>query len=199
MTGSSSSVLIELIQALRYLPGVGPRSAERLAYHLLQTRQRGLHLADVLSQALQTLKNCDRCNHYTEYPLCHRCTEPNRDRSLLCVVETPSDLLAIEQSGAYEGDYFVLMGKISPLDGIGPDDLNLPRLLKRIQQDAVSEVILALSPTVEGQTTLHCLQNLLRPLGVQISQLAQGIPQGGELAFLDGFTIGNALRNRSLL
>lgn len=193
----TSSILTELIQALRYLPGVGPRSAERLAYHLLQARERGLHLADILHQALHTIQQCENCNHYTEHPRCALCLDTNRDHTVLCVVETPSDLLAIEQSGAYQGGYFVLMGKISPLEGIGPEDLKLPRLVERIQQDKITEVILALSPTVEGQTTLHCIQSLLHSTNVQLSQLAQGIPQGGELAFLDGFTIGNALRNRA--
>ncbi|MCX7115673.1 MAG: recombination mediator RecR [Gammaproteobacteria bacterium] len=190
-------LLSQLIYALRALPGVGPRSAERLAYHLLQTRERSHHLADTLKQTLDTIQQCTRCNTYTETPRCQRCIDSTRDHTLLCITETPLDLLAIEQSGAYKGHYYVLMGKISPLDGIGPAELGLHRLAQRVQEDAIHEVIFALSPTVEGQTTLHCIQSLLEPLNIELSQLAHGIPLGGELALLDGFTISSALQHRA--
>lgn len=189
----------QLVQCLRYLPGVGPRSAERLAYHLLKTRERSQHLAHVLTQTLTHVQQCERCNHYTQTRICARCDDKQRDSHLLCVVEQPHDLLAIEQSEGYFGGFYVLMGRVSPLDGIGPEELNLSRLIQRIKDEAITEVILALSPTVEGQTTINCIQALLSNHPVRLTQLAQGIPLGGELASLDGFTIANAIRNRALL
>ena len=196
---SSSNLLDQLIKALRYLPGVGPRSAERLAYYLLQSKEHSYHLAHILQAALDNIKQCNLCNHYSQTLNCARCTDPKRDRSLLCVVETPQDLLAIEQSSAYKGVFYVLMGRISPLDGIGPDELHLEKLLNLIKQSSINEVILALSPTVEGQTTLHYLQSLLTPLNVNLSQLAQGIPLGSDLASLDGLTLASAISNRLFL
>lgn len=190
--------LSQLINALRCLPGVGPRSAQRMAYHLLQRqRQRGLHLATCLQHAMEAIKHCQRCNNYTEYELCMLCQNTERDFSILCVVENPADVVAIEQSNAYKGSYFVLMGKISPLDGIGPDEINLPRLQKLILSEGIKEVILALSPSIEGQTTTHFIRELLSSYPTKISQLAHGIPSGGELEFLDGITISSALRNRA--
>lgn len=192
------SALNRLIDALRCLPGVGPKSAQRMVYHLLRhQRQRGLHLAACLEEAMQTISHCQRCNNYTEDPLCRLCTNPNRDFSQLCVVESPADVSAIEQSNAFSGGYFVLMGKISPLDGLGPDDIGLPKLFDLIAREKIREVILALSPSVEGQTTVHFIHELLKPIGVHVSQLAHGIPSGGELEFLDGNTIGSALKNRA--
>lgn len=187
-----------LVSALRCLPGVGPKSAQRMAYHLLQhQRSRGLHLASCLYEAMETLAHCQRCNNYTEQSLCSLCQNTNRDASLLCVVESPSDVAAIEQCAAFNGRYFVLMGKISPLDGMGPEDIGLPRLHDLIREHSIQEVILALSPSVEGQTTTHFICDMVRDLPVRISQLAHGIPSGGELEFLDGTTIGSALRNRA--
>lgn len=190
--------LNRLVDALRCLPGVGPKSAQRMVFHLLQyQRQRGLVLASCLEQAMNNINHCERCNNYTEQPCCTLCQNPNRDSSLLCVVENPADVSAIEQSNSFQGKYFVLMGKISPLDGLGPDDIGLPRLKSLILQEKVQEVILALSPSVEGQTTIHFIHQLLRHEPVNISQLAHGIPSGGELEFLDSNTIGSALRNRA--
>ncbi|MGQ3891776.1 recombination mediator RecR [Legionella sp. CNM-4043-24] len=192
--------LSRLIAALRCLPGVGPKSAQRMAYHLLQhQRQRGLQLAACLQQAMETLGHCQRCNNYTEDDLCSLCQNTARDPSILCVVESPSDVAAIEQCAAFSGHYFVLMGKISPLDGMGPDDIGLPRLYDLIVQHGIQEIILALSPSVEGQTTTHFICDMLREQPVKVSQLAHGIPSGGELEFLDGTTIGSALRNRALV
>ncbi|WP_069683637.1 recombination mediator RecR, partial [Legionella parisiensis] len=140
----------------RCLPGVGPKSAQRMVFHLLQhQRQRGLHLASCLEQAMNNIHHCERCANYTEQKVCSLCQNPNRDSSLLCVVESPADVSAIEQSNAFQGKYFVLMGKISPLDGLGPEDIGLPRLKSLIIQEEIKEVILALSPSVEGQTTIH--------------------------------------------
>ncbi|MDP3269582.1 MAG: recombination mediator RecR [Legionella sp.] len=192
--------LNRLVDALRCLPGVGPKSAQRMVFHLLQfQRQRGLHLASCLEQAMNQINHCMRCNNYTEHALCSLCQNPARDSKLLCVVESPADVAAIEQSHAFQGTYFVLMGKISPLDGLGPEDIGLPRLKKLIMEEGISEVILALSPSIEGQTTVHFIQQLLRGESINISQLAHGIPSGGELEFLDGNTIGSALRNRATI
>lgn len=191
--------LTRLAEALRCLPGVGPKSAQRMVYHLLNNqRQRGLHLAACLEHAMHQVKQCLRCNNYTEDNHCALCQNPSRDRTQLCVVESPSDVLAIEQSNAFKGTYFVLMGKISPLDGLGPEDIHLPQLKALITNEAVSELILALSPGVEGQTTAHFIHQMLRDTSVKISQLAHGIPSGGTLEFLDSHTIGSALRNRAV-
>lgn len=192
--------LNRLVEALRCLPGVGPKSAQRMVFHLLQhQRQRGLHLASCLEQAMNQIQHCERCANYTEQSICGLCQNPHRDSSLICVVESPADVSAIEQSHAFRGTYFVLMGKISPLDGLGPDDLGLPRLKNIIIEEQIKEVILALSPSVEGQTTVHFIQQLLCDQPINITQLAHGIPSGGELEFLDGNTIGNALRNRAII
>jgi recombination protein RecR len=192
--------LARLVDALRVLPGVGPKSAQRMVFHLLQhQRERGLHLATCLEQTMQNIRHCQRCNNYTEQTLCHLCQNPSRDPLMLCIVESPADVSAIEQSNAFLGKYFVLMGKISPLDGLGPEDIGLPRLKQLIQTEGIQEVILALSPSVEGQTTVHFIHQLLEGDNVRISQLAHGIPSGGDLEFLDGNTIGSALRNRVAL
>lgn len=192
--------LNRLVEALRCLPGVGPKSAQRMVFHLLQhQRQRGLHLAACLEQAMTQIQHCQRCNSYTEQDFCSLCQNPNRDATVLCIVESPADIYAIEQSNAFQGTYFVLMGKISPLDGLGPEDIGLPKLKALINQEEIKEVIIALSPSIEAQTTMHFINQLLRDEQINISQLAHGIPSGGELEFLDGNTIGNALRNRAAI
>lgn len=192
--------LARLIDALRCLPGVGPKSAQRMAFHLLQhQRPRGLQLAQALEAAMQTVQHCTQCNDYTDDALCQRCQNPNRMQHTLCVVETPADILAIEQSHAYDGQYYVLMGKISPLDGVGPEDIALDGLKKRVISGDIKEVILALSPSVEGQTTIHFIQNILSEYPIKISQPAHGLPVGGELEYLDGNTISRALSNRGTL
>ncbi len=193
-------MLNRLVDALRCLPGVGPKSAQRMVYHLLQNqRQRGMNLAACLEEAMNHIRHCSRCNNYTENELCNLCQNSARDSSLLCIVENPADVIAIEQSHAFKGTYFVLMGKISPLDGLGPQDLKLPEMKSLILTEGIQEVILALSPSVEGQTTAHFIYQLLSGTGIHVSQLAHGIPSGGELEFLDGNTIGSALRNRAAL
>ena len=194
------SSLSRLISALRYLPGVGPKSAQRMAYYLLQhQRERGLNLAACLLQAMTIINHCEHCNNFAEESLCELCQNETRDHSLLCVVESPADIAAIEQSNIYKGTYFVLMGKISPLDGLGPEDIHLPKLAALIKLKPVQEVILALSPTVEGQTTIHFIKELLHGQPLRISQLAHGIPSGGELEFLDSNTISSALKNRGIV
>lgn len=192
--------LSRLVDALRCLPGVGPKSAQRMVFHLLQhQRQRGLQLAACLEEAMRHIIHCEQCNNYTTKPLCHICTQANRDQTTLCIVEGPADVLAIEQSMLFRGHYYVLMGRISPLDGIGPDDIGLNKLYNHVISAGIQEIILALSPTVEGQTTVHFIQALFSNYSLKITQLAHGIPSGGELALLDSNTIGSALRNREVL
>jgi recombination protein RecR len=194
------NTLSHLINALRCLPGVGPKSAQRMVYHLLNNqRDRGLHLANCLHEAMVSIKHCQRCNNYTSQNLCALCINPNRNTDILCVVESPADVIAIEQSRAFDGYYYVLMGRVSPMDGIGPEDIGLSRLQEVIASQQIHEVIIALSPSIEGQTTGFFIQELLRNSPVRITQLAHGIPSGGELEYLDGHTIGSALRNRLAL
>jgi len=189
--------LSQLVDALRCLPGVGPKSAQRMVFHLLRNqRNRGLHLAQCLTEAMTAITHCQICNNYTTETICDLCQKPDRDHKILCVVESPTDVIAIEQCMGYQGRYFVLMGKISPIDGIGPDDIGLQQLQTHVRDTNIQEVILALSPSIESQTTLHFIQEELQHLPVKISQLAHGIPSGGELSFLDGHTISSALRNR---
>lgn len=191
-------LLQDLVDAFCVLPGVGPKSAQRMVFHLLQHhRQKGVALASSLEKAMHQIVHCKRCNNFAEYEFCGLCLNSHRDTRVLCVVESPVDVAAIEQSNAFNGRYFVLMGKISPLDGVGPEDINLPQLRQLIIDEEIKEVILALSPSVEGQTTIHFIHQVLQGLSLNISQLAHGIPSGGELEFLDGNTIGSALRNRA--
>ena len=171
-----------------------------MVFHLLKhQRQRGLDLAHCLADAMNNIQHCQHCNNFSEQDICHICADPSRDSNLICVVEDPNDVLAIEQSGVYKGLYYVLMGKISPIDGIGPEQLGLDRLREHIRQAKIQEVILALSPSIEGQTTIHFIQAFLREEKISISQLAHGIPSGGELSYLDGHTIGSAIRKREAL
>lgn len=197
MTPSSLDALIE---ALRCLPGVGPKSAQRMAYHLLQRDQRGAHrLAESLERALSNLQHCQRCNTFTEEAVCQRCANPQRDRRLLCVVEMPADLAMIEQTHAYNGLYYVLMGRLSPLDGIGPRELSLEKLLARSGDGEVEEVILATNFTNEGEATAHMLSSLLVARGLKVSRLSRGVPVGGELEHTDAGTIAQALLERRKL
>ncbi len=194
MTPSS---LDELIEALRCLPGVGPKSAQRMAYHLLQRDQRGAgRLARALSHALEVLRHCERCNTFTESEICERCANPRRDASLLCIVEMPADLAMIEQTQSYNGLYYVLMGRLSPLDGVGPRELKLDKLIARASDPAVAEVILATNFTNEGEATAHTIATLLSARGVKVSRLSRGVPVGGELEHTDTGTIAQALVER---
>ncbi|WP_332673781.1 recombination mediator RecR [Aromatoleum sp.] len=196
----SPSSLDELIEALRGLPGVGPKSAQRMAYHLLQRDQRGAgRLARALGNALAVLRHCERCNTFTETEICQRCANPQRDASLLCVVEMPADLAMMEQTHAYSGMYYVLMGRLSPLDGIGPRELGLEKLLARAVDGVVEEVILATNFTNEGEATAHMIAELLAARGVRVSRLSRGVPVGGELEHTDTGTIAQALIERRRL
>ncbi|HUY02718.1 MAG TPA: recombination mediator RecR [Rhodocyclaceae bacterium] len=189
--------LDKLIEALRCLPGVGPKSAQRMAYHLLQRERAGAErLAGALSAALQHLVHCQRCNTFTEAEICERCASSKRDPALLCVVEMPVDLNMMEQTHAYSGLYYVLMGRLSPLDGIGPKELKLDRLLARCADGLVQEVIMATNFTNEGEATAHYLSELLHARGLKVSRIARGLPVGGELEFTDAGTIAQALYER---
>lgn len=192
--------LEHLIEALRVLPGVGPKSATRMAYHLLQRDRAGAgRLQSALSAALTSLLHCQRCNNFTELEVCERCQDARRDASLLCVVEMPSDLGVLEQSHAYSGLYYVLMGRISPLDGVGPRELHLEKLLARASDGVVKEVILATNFTNEGEATAHYLGEMLRARGVAVSRIARGVPVGGELEHTDIGTLAQALVERRAL
>ena len=186
-----------LVQALRVLPGVGPRSAQRMASHLLQHDRAGAEqLSGALAGALATVRRCARCNNFTEDEVCALCRSPRRDASLLCVVETPADLATMEQTLSYSGLYFVLMGRLSPLDGIGPKDIGLDRLMARAADGEVREVVLATNFTNEGEATAHYIAEMLRARGVRVSRIARGVPLGGELEYVDAGTLSQALLDR---
>ena len=191
------SGLEALIEALRCLPGVGPKSAQRMAYHLLQhDRQGAQRLGEAVAHALASVRHCRRCNTFSEGELCERCASPRRDASLLCVVETPVDMNMMEQTHAYQGLYYVLMGRISPLDGIGARELQLEKLLARVIDGDVREVILATNFTNEGEATAHYITSLLKPKGVSVTRIARGVPVGGELEYVDSGTLAQAMRER---
>jgi recombination protein RecR len=193
----SAKGLERLLEALRVLPGVGPRSAQRMAYHLLQNdRAGGEQLAQALAQALATVRRCAKCNNFTEEEICALCRSARRDATLLCVVETPADLAMVEQTLSYSGMYFVLMGRLSPLDGVGPRDIGLDRLQARVADGEVREVILATNFTNEGEATAHYIAEMLRARGVRVSRIARGVPLGGELEYVDAGTISQALLER---
>jgi recombination protein RecR len=193
----SLNTLDELTRALRSLPGVGPKAAQRMAFHLLQYDREGAQrLAGALGAALENIRHCRRCNTFTEGELCTICASTRRDPSLLCVVEAPADLMMMEQTQAYTGLYFVLMGRLSPLDGIGPRDIALDRLIKRATEGEVQEVILATNFTNEGEATAHYVGELLRARKLRVSRLARGVPVGGELEYVDTGTLAQALRER---
>lgn len=193
-----SPLVAELMESLRLLPGVGPKSAQRMALQLIE-RQRsgGLRLARALEQALNHVDHCQQCRFLTEQPVCKLCSDPSRDDSLLCVVESPMDVLALEQSGSFKGRYFVLLGKLSPLDGIGPDELGLPILINRLRQSpTIRELIIATNPTAEGEATAHYLREATRDLPLSVTRIAHGVPIGGELEYVDGNTLTHALSGR---
>lgn len=195
---SFSPLLNELILALRCLPGVGPKSAQRMALHLLdQNRDAALHLAQSLQKAVEQINYCEKCRNLSEVPLCQLCQDPRRDSHALCIVETPADVLAIEQTSIYRGQYFILRGRLSPLDGLGPSALGLDSLLARCQNESVEEVILATNLTVEGEATAHYITSMLKNLPIKITRIAHGVPLGGELEYVDGGTLARALTSRA--
>lgn len=189
--------LQQLMQALRCLPGVGAKSAQRMTYHLLQRDREGArHLAEALLSAVEKIRHCQDCRTLTEESLCPVCANPQRDRSMLCVVETPAEAHAIDQATGFKGVFFVLNGRLSPLDGIGPQDLRLDLLARRFESGEVEEAILATNSTVEGEATAHYIHEMARVAGVRTTRLAYGMPFGGELEYLDGHTLAYALRGR---
>ena len=194
---SAPDALATLVEALRRLPGVGVKSAQRMAYHLLQhDRDAAMQLSYALDHAVHSIRHCARCHTFTEQPVCLTCLDPMRDEHTLCVVETPADQAAIERTGSYKGLYFVLMGKLSPLDGVGAHDIGLPELLERVGDGVVQELIIATSFTAEGEVTAHVIGEALRPRGVKVTRLARGVPIGSELEYVDLGTIAHALVDR---
>ena len=194
---ADTNTLNALIEALRRLPGVGVKSASRMAFHMLQHDREGAQmLSRALQQAAGNVRHCERCNTFTEAPVCNVCLDPRRDASKLCVVETPADQAALERTGAFRGYYFVLMGKLSPLDGIGPKDIGLQKLFDRALDGTVSEVILATNFTAEGEATAHVIGEALKQRGLNVTRLARGVPAGSELEYVDLGTIAHALVDR---
>ena len=193
-----SSLLEQLIEAFRVLPGVGQKTAQRMAYHMLEReREGGRRLAQVLGEAVERIGHCDRCRDFSEHARCATCASQSRDRQLLCVVESPADRLAIEQATGFRGLYFILQGRLSPLDGIGPTELGLDQLAARLGEGEVQELIIATNPTVEGEATAHYLAQLARQQGVRPSRLTHGVPLGGELEYVDRGTLSHAFGSRS--
>jgi len=191
------SLITQLAEALRCLPGVGPKSAQRMTYHLLQhNRERGRHLAETLLAAMERVGHCKLCRTLTEQEVCPLCSSAQRDQGLLCVVESPADVQALEQSTGYRGLYFVLMGHLSPLDGIGPEELGLEQLAARLDGGGIGEVILATNPTVEGEATAHYIGEMVQARGIKASRIAHGVPLGGELEYIDGGTLSRAFAGR---
>ena len=197
---SGSPLLNELIEALRCLPGVGAKTAQRMAFHVLERDRIGAkRLAEKLATAVERIGNCTRCRTFSEEPVCVLCSNPSRDAQLLCVVETPVDQLAIEQATGFRGHYFVLLGRLSPLDGLGPKELGLDLLAARLAEGQVRELIVATNPTVEGEATAHMLSQIARQAGVRATRLAHGVPLGGELEFIDRGTLAHAFGGRQNL
>lgn len=194
---ATSRLIGQLIESLRCLPGVGPKSAQRMAFQLLEhDREGGRQLAAILAQAMDRVGNCSDCRTLSEDAVCNLCASNRRDRSQLCVVETPADVQALEQATGYQGLYFVLMGHLSPLDGIGPEALGLDLLEARLATGEVKELILATNPTVEGEATAHFISEMARAHGIRATRIAHGVPMGGELEYIDGGTLSHAFAGR---
>lgn len=190
-------LLDRLVQALCIMPGVGPRSAQRIAFYLLQRdRDGGRYLAEMLATAMDNIINCERCRNLTDDKLCHICSSDSRDPSVLCIVESPVDVMTLEQATDYKGLYFVLLGHLSPLDGIGPEEVGMELLAKRIREEQIREIILATNPTVEGQATAFYISDLAKEHGISCSRIAHGVPLGGELEYIDKGTIAHAFSGR---
>ena len=192
-----TDLLNQLIEALRCLPGVGPKTAQRMALHLLERdREGGAHLSDLMRLALEKIGRCSSCRNLTEHERCFICANNSRDKTVLCIVETPSDVIAIEQATPYSGRYYVLMGRLSPLDGIGPEELGLDELQKKFSRDKLKEVIIATNPTVEGEATAFYIQKLAAREQIPVSRIAHGVPIGGELEYTNASTLAHAFSSR---
>jgi recombination protein RecR len=194
---SESSLLNELVSSLKCLPSVGARTAQRMAFHLLEhDREKGLKLAEAMRDALENIGHCKQCRTLTEHEVCRICADKGRNPDTLCVVESPTDVMAIEQSTAYRGYYFVLMGKLSPLDGVGPEELGLDLLEMQLENENLQELILATNPTVEGEVTAHYISELAKKYNVNTTRIAHGVPVGGELDYVDSSTLSHAFDGR---
>jgi recombination protein RecR len=195
-----SPLLEQLIQALRCLPGVGPKTAQRMAFYLLRReRDKGNHLAEALQLAMRDIGHCQQCRTFSEADLCKLCSSPHRDPAQLCIVENPTDIIAVEQMSTYRGHYFVLLGHLSPLDGIGPEDIGIKLLTARLNSNTIKEVILATNPTVEGEATAHYLSEFIKHYQIKITRIAHGVPLGGELENIDSLTLELAFSGRKIV
>ena len=194
---SEEGLLFELISAFKVLPGVGEKTAQRMAFHLLEKNREGAKkLAATISRAIVDIHNCEICRDLTENRVCRICSSNKRDQEAICVVENPSDVIAIEKSGSYQGRYFVLMGRLSPIDGIGPDQLGIPKLLETIASSKIKEIILATSPTIEGDATSFYIKDNIQDHEITVTRIAYGVPMGGELEYVDNTTLGRAISGR---
>ncbi|MGB0658385.1 MAG: recombination mediator RecR [Gammaproteobacteria bacterium] len=195
-----SPILQDLVNAFKGLPGIGVKSAQRIVFNLIQQNQeKAIFLSDAIKNALENINECSNCRMYTDSELCEICSDPKRDSALLCVIESPADMIAIENSMSFNGKYFVLMGKLSPLDGIGPDQLKLDKLESIIKDGSLNEIILANSPTIEGEATASYILSLIKDSDIKATRIAYGVPMGGELEYVDSNTLTQALNNRSLV
>ena len=195
-----SPILQDLINAFKGLPGIGIKSAQRIVFNLIQQNQeKALFLSDAIKNALENINECSNCRMYTDSELCQICSDPKRDSATLCVIESPADMIAIENSLSFNGKYFVLMGRLSPLDGIGPDQLKLDKLESILEDGSIKEIILANSSTIEGEATASYILNLIEGTDIQAARIAYGVPMGGELEYVDSTTLTQALNNRSIV
>ena len=194
---NENSLLNQLIQAFKILPGIGEKSAQRMAFHLLEkNREGGRNLAKLINESVENIRNCSECRNLTEDVVCHICLDEKRNKKLICVVESPTDVLAIENSGSFNGKYFVLMGRLSHIDGVPPQDLGIPKLIERIKSSDIDEIIIATSPTIEGDATSFYIKDQLNDNNILISRIAYGVPMGGELEYVDNTTLGRAIQGR---
>ncbi len=194
---NDETLLSQLIQAFKILPGIGEKSAQRMAFYLLEkNREGGLNLAKLISTSVDKIRNCSVCRNLTEDTVCEICRDERRNKTIICVVESPSDVIAIEKSGSFKGKYFVLMGRLSPIDGVTPQDLGIPKLVENINSSDIEEVIIATSPTIEGDATSFYIKDQLAENNILISRIAYGVPMGGELEYVDNTTLGRAIQGR---
>jgi|TARA_B100000073_G_scaffold169406_1_gene140134 recombination protein RecR len=197
---NENSLLAQLIESFKILPGIGEKSAQRMAFYLLEkNREGGAKLAKLISSSIEQIRNCASCRTLTEEKVCDICSSEKREKSLLCVVENPTDIIAIESSGSFKGKYFVLMGRLSPIDGITPEDLGIPMLIDRIRESEVKEIIIATSPTVEGDATSFYIRDQIKDASIIVSRIAYGVPMGGELEYVDNTTLSRAIQGRRKL
>jgi len=194
---NENSLLNQLIQAFKILPGIGEKSAQRMAFHILEkNREGGKNLARLINDSAENIRNCSECRNLTEKTICDICSDEKRNKKIICVVESPTDVLAIENSGSFKGKYFVLMGRLSPIDGVTPQDLGIPKLIEQVKAADIDEIIIATSPTIEGDATSFYIKDQLNENKILISRIAYGVPMGGELEYVDNTTLGRAIQGR---